>query len=447
MNRILQLSVPVLLVWGSCGVSVAADLIHNKLEAYTVELASVTPAQCVAEQFDPGMQNEFDRGVCLFHNPLDHSRDELAIDNLQQAQLKGLPPVLQNFASLTTGLLHCRQAGRHLETFTASGNQSLLARDQFCRSRRQASASLGDVNWQYAYFDYEPASREGFSLDDRLDEMASCYAGVLDASFDAQCGLISTISDQEIDTFVAEATATVMSRYFEGVESPVSAMFARKVARAEGLTQSAQQGIAELKRQAEAVNNRHEAFDSVYQAAREEKLETIHSSYRTAVLKANSILDEFNRWKGGLFITAQNVNLLPKIQERKSEIDQELARVEGEQFVNKATELLSDIELLLQGDEANQRAVVQLCRIYYCEFANRRAMGELIQVCRRPSMQGNPLCVNADQSPRDGILQGHFSGPVEVPLQQFCQDSGMEPEFTATGLGPQASHACLALLP
>ncbi len=428
-------------------VAQGADLIHNKLEPYTVTESLVSPDACADDQFDSVTRKEFDKAVCLFHNRETAERNLGAIDLMQQAQRKGLPPVHQNFSALLSGLLHCRQANRHLEEYRQSENQSLLARAQFCRERRMSMSSFSDVDWEYAYFDYEPSARAGFSLDARLDEMSACYGGALDPAFNAECGLIANISNREIEAFVDEATEAVIEKFFTGAESPITAMFVRKVNRAEGLKTSAATGIENLEQQAGPVNAKYDKFQSVYTEAKEGKIEPIYASYRTAVLKANSIMDEFNRWKDGLFITSENVNLLPKIRERKVEIDEELERIQADQFQPRAEALTTDISRLFDADNANRDAVVQLCRIYYCEMANRRALGGLIQVCRRPGMQGNPLCIEPDQSLRRGTLEVDFNGPLTVDVAQFCADSGLETEHAAVGLGPQASNACLQSMP
>lgn len=426
----------------------ARDVFVDVLEPYTVTAENLAVPACRADAFDDPRLAELERAVCLFHLDVRSEEQEAeAVDLLQQAQVKGLPPVHQNFATLLSGLLSCSSADRHLERYRASGQQSLLERAMLCRARRMSAAELGSIRWDHAFFEYAPELGADDTLERRLEEMAACHAGSLDPAFDAECGLISNISETEIRLFVDEAVEPVIVKYFTGVESPVTAMFARKHQRAQGLRDSAAASIDELAAGAGKVNAAYGALNTVYEEARDEKIARIYDSYREAILKATSILDEFERWKGGLFITSENVNLMPKIEERVVEVDEELARVEGLAFVDKAERLTADVRRIVDSEVEDARTVLELCRIYFCELTNRRALARAIRACRRPSLAGNPLCIDQDETLRSGVLEVDFGGTQQIEVGDLCRSAGLEAGFAVTGMGPATAASCLAGMP
>ena len=280
-------------------------------------------SDCLRREFDDPRIAEFEQGVCLFHKQGRSEKETAtALDALRQAQVKGLPPVHQNFAALLSGLMNCHGAQESLERYKASNNKNEMERIKFCRNRRLSAADLGEVRWDRADFEYEASPRPDFSLNARLAEMGTCYVDVLDPAFDAQCELISNISDAEITRFVDEAVDKIITKYFAGAESPITAMFARKIARSEGLRESASAAIGQLRNSATEVNSKYEAFNTAYLDARDRKIAKAYDDYRNAILRANTILDEFNRWKDGLFITAQNENRRRRDQGKPFECDQ-----------------------------------------------------------------------------------------------------------------------------
>lgn len=444
--RILSKILPIA---GILIATVAADAdVANKLEAYTVDPTRALRPDRKAGGFSDQRIAEFEEGVCLFHKA-GRSRDETqrSLDAFRQAQTKGLPPAHQNFASLLTGILNCQGAKEQLATFRASGNNDKLARTRFCRDRRISAADLGAVRWDQAYFEYAPASQANFTLDARLTEMAACHASVLATSFDAECGLISNISENEINSFVDQGAGEVIETYFSGVESPITAMFARKIDRARGLKESAAAGIESLKKDAGEVNAQHDALHAAYVAERDGKIAKAYADYRDAVLRANTILDEFNRWKGGLFITAEGDNLLPKLRERVGEIGEELARVQQLGFREKSEDLVDQVRKTIDARAETAKLTAQLCRIYFCELANRRSMEQTIRSCRRPALANNPLCITQAETMRSGTLTVDFDGEKSTDVTAFCAAAGVEPQSLALGIGPQQSATCLAAMP
>lgn len=430
------------------GAATAQAGVANKLEAYTLDPARALRADCKASGFSDQRIAEFEEGVCLFHKA-SRSPDETqrAIDSFRQAQTKGLPPAHQNFAALLTGIMNCQGAQSQLATFKASGNKDRLAQTRFCRDRRVSAADLGSMRWDQAYFEYAPASQPNFSLDARLIEMSACHASVLAASYDAECGLISNITENEINSFVDEAAGQVIETYFSGVESPITAMFARKIERAKGLKESAAASIGALKANADEVNAQHDALQAAYVAERDGKISRAYANYRDAVLGANTILDEFNRWKGGLFITVEGVNLLPKLKERVVEINEELARVQRLGFHAKSGALVTDVRKTIDAKAETVKLTAQLCRVYFCELANRRSMDQTIRSCRRPALANNPLCITQAQTMRSGALTVDFEGQKSTDVTALCAAAGVETPSLAIGIGPQQSAACLAAMP
>ncbi len=426
----------------------ARDLFVDHLSGYTVEAEILNAPNCAGPVFDlPGLEN-FEKGICVFHRPARSTEDtERAISLLDQAQIGGLPAVHQQFATLLTGLAHCGLADRHLEAYRASGNQDSLSRALMCRDRRRAQAELNAIRWNHALFEYGEGLTPELSLNARLTEMSACQAGVLNADFDAECGLLTDLSEAEINAFVDEAVDVVIERYFAGVESPITAMFSRKLGRAEGLLESARGNIDALAGEAEDVNGQYAAFNTAYEDARDSKMAPIYEAYREAILRATSILDEFDRWKDGLFINALNVNLLPKIVERSGELEEELARVEELGFRTTAEALTGDVRRIINSDAELRAAQAQLCRVYFCELTSRRAIPNTIRACRRPSLAGNPLCVGTDGTLRDGALSVDFDGPQSVSVEDLCRGAGLDPAFTVLDMSPATSATCLGALP
>ena len=310
-----------------------------------------------------------------------------------------------------------------------------------------AQAELNSIRWNHALFDYAEGLPPERSLDARLTEMSAFHAGVLNAELDAECGLLTNLTETEINAFVDEAVAEVIKTYFTGVESPITAMFARKLGRAEGLLETAEASIAGLESSAGVVNSEYDAFNEVYVKARDEKMGPIYDAYREAILRATSILDEFERWKGGLFITAENVNLLPKISERSVEVEEELTRVQELAFKEKAQALTTDVRRIINSEEENHATVGMLCRIYFCELTARRAMPEVIRACRRPALAGNPLCVGQDGEIASGVLNVDFEGSQSISIEDQCRGAGVDPMFTITSLSPTTAATCLKEIP
>ncbi len=429
----------------------ARDIFVNNLEGYTVEADILAPGTCEGPAFDNPLIEEFEKGICEFHQPARSPETTArALNLLERGQTRGLPPVHQQLASLLGGLAHCAEADRHLQTYRASQNQDLLSRALMCRDRRRAQAELNAIRWNHALFEYAEGLPPEQSLNARLTEMSSCQAGVLNADFDAECGLLSALSDTEIDAFIADAVGEVVTTYFTGVESPVTAMFARKLGRAEGVLESAGAGIADIRAKAGDVNQEFEALNTAYEAARDDKMAPIYDAYREAILRATSILDEFQRWSGGLFIKQEgtnSVNLLPKIAERGVEIDEELTRVQELDFAATATALRDDIARLVDSAEGNRQTVGALCRIYFCELTAQRAMPALIRACRRPALADNPLCVGTDGAALSGVIEVDFGGQQSTGVAALCQAAGLDPAFTVLNMPPQTAATCLSQMP
>lgn len=428
--------------------ALARDLFVNSTSGYTVAAAILQAAGCEGPAFADVTLEAFEQGLCVFHragrSPQDTAR---AISLLDQAQVRGLPPTHQQLAALVTGLAHCAEAERHIAAYRASNNQDLLSRTMFCRHRRLSQAELDSIRWNHALFDYAEGLPPQLSLDARFNEMGACHAGVLNADLDAECGLLSNLTETEINAFVDEAVEQVIATYFTSVESPITAMFARKHGRAQGLLQTAATSIASLKSSAAVVNSEYEALDEVYVEARDHKMGPIYDAYRESILRATSILDEFDRWKGGLFITAENVNLLPTITERSVEIAEELTRTQELAFRDKATALTADVRRIINGEAENRAAVAALCRIYFCELTARRAMPGVIRACRQPALGDNPLCIGQDGQTVNGVLSVEFAGPQAVPVGDLCRGAGVETAFTTLNLEPAAAASCLGVMP
>lgn len=447
MRRILALVIATT-AFAIHGPGAARDLFVDNLAGYTVEANILSAPDCDGPVFDNINLQEFEKGLCVFHRPARSPEDtERSVALLDRAQIRGLPPVHQQFAALLTGIGQCSEAQRHLSTYRASNNKDLMARTLFCRDRRFAAAELASIRWNHALFEYAEGLGPTRTLDARLTEVSACYAGVLNANLDAECGLISNISEAELNAFVDEAVGEVIEKYFKGVESPITAMFVRKLKRAEGLKETAQSGITDLKAGAAVVNAEYGSLNLVYEKARDEKMSVIYNAYRDAILRATSILDEFDRWKGGLFITSENINLLPKIDERGKEIAEELARVQTLKFRQTAEKLLSDISRIVNGEEDSRATIAALCRIYFCELTNRRSMPAAIRACRKPALASNPLCVGQDGAIKSGTLAVDFNGTQSVAVQDLCRSAGVDPTFTVANMALTTAATCLGQVP
>jgi hypothetical protein len=425
----------------------ARDLFVDNLAGYTIEAKVLDAPNCEGPNIPEGTLKTFEQALCVFHRPTRSPQDSQRTSKLmEEAQTRGLPPVHQQLAGLVSGLAYCAEATRHLDAYRASGNVARTEEMLFCRDRRHSQADLNAIRWSHALFEYAGGLGPARTLDQRLNEMSACHAGPLSADFDAQCGLISNMTDTEIDAFADQAAGAVIQTYFAGVESPITAMFSRKVERAKGLLQSSQAGIADIKAGADAVNQEYGALNQVYVAARDTKMGPIYDAYREAILRATSILDEFDRWKGGLFFTADNINLMPKITERSDELQGEKTRVDDLAFAAKAEALVGDIKRIINADAENAATVAALCRIYYCELTNRRAMADVIRTCRRPSLAGNPLCIGQNGQITNGTLSVSFEGQHTIHVKELCQSAGLDPMMTEVNMDPARAATCLGEL-
>ena len=444
----MRARIPAILIGLLLGNGAAArDLFVNNLAGYTIESRVLDAPNCDGPAFSDVTLQSFEKALCVFHLPSRSPADsEKVITLMQQAQTEGLPPVHQQLSALINGLAECSQAQRHLDAYRASANQSLLERTYFCRDRRLSQADLNGIRWNHALFDYAEGLAPGRTLDARLIEMSSCQAGALSADFDAECGLITNMSQTEIDAFVDAAAGEVITSYFSGVESPITAMFSRKLSRAEGLVEGATAGIADIKLKADTVNKEYDTLNSAYVSARDGKMGPIYDAYRLAILGATAILDEFDRWKGGLFVTTENINLMPKIVERTVELDGELTRVNDLAFAAKATALLADIQRIINSEAEDRKTVASLCRVYYCELTNRRAMAGVIRACRRPALAGNPLCIGQNGAINGGTLTVDFQGQHSVAIKDLCLSAGLDPMMTEVNMDPATSATCLSQL-
>ncbi|MBF0315372.1 MAG: hypothetical protein HQK50_08700 [Oligoflexia bacterium] len=462
---LLMLLVPLPLL-----ISAAPQFTYNGLETYTVTVEKVQPAHCAPEHFNRDnseggkRESKFHRAVCIFHNSARPEDNDIALSLFQENQRQGLPPVKQNFSALLEGLLHCRQADFYFKRYRASAARSatsplaakknLLEKTRFCRERRLAMASFSDVNWEHAYFDYEAVAAANFSLPfftlkDRIKEMGACYGGVLSTDLNPECGLISNMTETEIENTSSSAVASVLKNYFEGAESPITAMFSRKVERAQGLLSSANARITKISNKAAPLNNQYSALYNVYSTIRDKKLDKITGDYRNSVLLSNTILDEFERWKGGLFITSEGTNLLRKIIERDNpELEGELKRITGKSILPKLQQLLSEIKVLSNQEEAYGKQVKQLCQIYFCELLKKKNLPTIINFCRKTSMKKNPLCIGLEgDSFRDGIITINFNGSDhKSSVLELCSRAGLTAAYAKIGLDREESTKCLKQL-
>ena len=155
----------------------ARDLFVNNLSGYTVEAEILDAPNCEGPVFDDVTLEAFEKGLCVFHHPARSPEDTArAVSLFDQAQIRGLPPVHQQFAALLTGLAQCSEAERHLNTYRVSDNQDLLSRTFFCRDRRLAQAELNSIRWNHALFDYAESLPPQMSIDARLTEMSACQS-------------------------------------------------------------------------------------------------------------------------------------------------------------------------------------------------------------------------------------------------------------------------------
>lgn len=425
----------------------ARDLFVDNFAGYTIGARVLDAPNCDGPAIPQGTLRTFEQGLCVFHGQARSPEDNQRTTRLmQEAQTRGLPPVHQQIAGLVSGLAHCSEATRHLEAYRASNNQNLLERTYFCRDRRLSQADLSAIKWNHALFDYADGLGPRRNLDARLTEMSACQAGALSTDFDAECGLITNLSETEINAFADEAAGRVVETYFSGVESPITAMFSRKLKRAEGLVEGSRAGIDDITAGADVVNQEYAALNQVYEAARDTRIGPIYDAYREAILRATSILDEFDRWKGGLFITSENINLMPKITERAGELEGEKTRVEDLTFETKAQALVGDVRRIINADAENRATVAALCRIYYCELTNRRAMTGVIRACRRPALANNPLCIGQDGQITNGTLTVDFEGPHSISVSDLCQAAGLDPLMTEVNMDPTRAASCLSEL-
>ena len=421
------------------------DLKHSiagmdTFEHHIIEKEDLAHTTCLEEQFTNHTYPQMDRGLCLYHNQLSETENQQAVELLQHSQTReGLPPVRQTSASFFEGLLHCRQANLHWDNFIKSNKEETLTKNKFCYERRMASASFSDTNLQFLSFSYEPNTNPNQTIPTRLDEMAACYVGPLAPEYDVECGLTSTLADGEVAAITNQAVDEVIQKYFQDDTSPVTAMFSRKKQRVKSVEEGAEAKTKALKEKSKALEANYNQVLTAFTNS-EPQRKPIVPTYRQAILDAQLILDEHQRWVEGLF----GSEALSKIQARNKQLEAENTRIIDEQFIETIKALPKDIERILQTESIQKDSLRQLCGIYYCEFLNTQNIKAVKTSCRKESMQNNPLCIASDNTMRSGKISVSLDGKRhQVSVENLCKYAGLDDQYRKIGLGEE-SKMCLA---
>jgi len=356
----------------------------------------------------------FLNGVCQLHKEKGADLD-LGISELQRAQTQGLMASQRNLASLFEGLLHCRQLSALKEKYADDLTEQTASRERFCLHRGMAKASFTHVNWANLELRYEDPER---SLEKHVETMAQCYADFLHAGFDASCGLVASPSDGPVLETVATAAADpVLASYFgaptqeassDAGVSPLQAMLARKLQMANAAVKGSEGMFDDLERKNELLTASYQSLGEEYctNGTAENKslpctgsiptsTSRLHQAYRKAVLEAQQVIDFVDKWISGLF----------QLKGRDVRDDLEKSTKALSETLERVPPLLKELERVkhdmaeLADTQADTKAVLSMCGVYFCELrgnANKnrfqKACDQLDSRTGRKLSESNKLC-------------------------------------------------------
>jgi len=364
----------------------------------------------------------FLNGICQVHKQEGTDLDQgianrdLGISEFQKAQTQELMASQRNLASLFEGLLHCRQLSALKKKYPNDLEKRPESNKRFCLHRGMAKASFTYVNWARVELRYEGAP---LSLENHVEEMAQCYAESLHEGYDAMCDIVPALSDEDAQTAATDAATQVLDSYFgprkqesssdtDTGASPLKAMLERKLQMANASLEGSETMFAGLESKNELLTDSYQSLGEQYCTPRTDedrrlpckgpiptRVSGLHAAYERAVLEAQQVIGFVNQWIRGLFedkghdvrrdLTQSAERLSATL---KDDVPPRLRKLEK---VKHDLAVLSDTQ-------ANTKAVLSTCGVYFCELRQRnknrflKACDELVPGTGRKLSESNKLC-------------------------------------------------------
>lgn len=392
----------------------------------------------------------FVRGVCLFER-ISRGMEALdkpdeggtkpvtrAIDELQKAQSTAMLPAQRSAAALFEGLMHCKQLDVIAESQRGSTRDA--RREERCVHRSMAKASFTRVDLAGLDIRYvEPASRARF--DQSIEAMVGCQATHLHDGAASACGALITPSRRQLEEVGGRAANEVLPRYFGAVPDqpdgkqlvpPVSALLSRKVDEAKRAGDGSREAYAKLRaRNDQLIKN----YGTLQERLCEDKpscptalVGQLRERYGDALVQADKYAKLIERFKGGLFLDENKVDVRAQLAKNESAAQAEIARLAPKLSALSAlgTELAR-----LAVDPSGSAAVLRGCKHLFCDI-RAGAPIRLDNACssvdpsisRDPLARWNPLCgkdVEAQAIP----------GRMGATTASICREVGFDPVMSA----------------
>lgn len=446
------------------GLLIATQAAAGSLDTLTLETADVRGAVnndlCQSKSFkdrlktfnEPGIQ-AFRESVCVFHDVIDdvnpsgdgkalqaqYDRLQTAVTVLRLAQDTNIPARHQTLAAFMEAQVHCRIS----DLYKTSASQ-LLSQQRFCTARRAAYAAINDLDWRFVSFDYPQADAAKYPL--HFSRLSSCQGegGVLSASYDSVCGLTKSVTESEMVSVIdTEVMPQLKTKYFEGAQAPITAIFSRKETIASAVKTSAEAEKGNLKDDSAAIAGAYDDYNRHYLNEIKSRVDPIVENYQASAEISKRILALYKRWSEGLLYDGTRNYALDLVGPNPNAPADQKAGKEGDMVKLMGTFEKSDegsfvkknavqegVARLRNRKQLAETRALNLCKAYYCAVAANDSLGggsSYDLACSGSLYNVNPLCeVNVSNKK----MKISFAGANrEMSAQEFCTQPsvGMHP--------------------
>lgn len=440
----------------------------------------------------------FQKAVCLYHASLPRveapgndaeetqeaekrEKAKQAAAMLQKAQNIFLRADVSNISHLIEGLSHCRAAETPYknwersvaegtesstgeeETDASGGQDELIYKDQFCANWLMGRVALSHVDWNMLDVNYVGMSApsdtdsdtgediEGetlYSIGSLINHYQECRGeGMLSDTFSYVCNFNMGVSWTDVQKIVEDTTDIVVKNYFEGANSRLMAMFARKYEVLEGFSEK----IASEKAQFENMTITSEL--TTYQGKYDNNKDiysTVIQNYQDAILEGNAILQDIERLSEGLLIKYDNTDMGDVLDEKITQLNGLYDNPTISSRISRIEDISETIQerLAMRGNDSSLRR--KLCQVYYCELLRSGTIDETQAVSVDTQYANNPLRISLGSSPEivDGNI-GYLNDAQEDVFQNIsdiCIDAGYPSSFIEIGMSSRKAAYCLSKL-
>lgn len=398
----------------------------------------------------------FEKGVCLYHasDADDSNTARQATALLQAAQQTGLDPMKQNAAALFEGLSFCRAAKTGLAQWQSTG----LGKLEFCADWRMGRSALAVVNWGTLNVEY--TAPEGTtptrSFSDLVNDYQACYgdSGTLSDLYTSSCGFIKEASWDALKE-AAQNRITgdpadpnddgLIGEYFEGANSPVTAMFTRKFGMIEKFVGNINSAKTKLENKAVNVTNMVDTQDTTFNDPdMKTKRNQIVDNYKQLILRGRAVLSAIEHLKEGLLVNGEGVDMSYELDNTAEALSGQLDDLENTGDHERLQQIATTAKTFISAKNDIDAVNEKLCKIYFCHLTSQRMLNTTISVSNDFQYFDNPLRIKGDKTIDDGILSVEFDGVVyEKNVTTLCQDAGLSLEQTTVGLDLVRSRTCM----